>query len=69
VRHTILRQIDLECIRKQAEPIPYSFYHCCSVIQLEVRDGESSRCSFNVENSFPSPGLLAITNEFENCSF
>ena len=33
-------------------PIPYSFYHYCSVIQLEVRDGGSSRSSFIVEYNF-----------------
>jgi hypothetical protein len=26
-------------------PIPCSFYHYCSVVQLEVRDGDSCRSS------------------------
>jgi hypothetical protein len=36
-------------------PIPYSFYHCCSVIQHEIRDGDSPRISFIVEKKFPYP--------------
>ena len=37
-------------------PIPCSiFYHYCSVIQLEVRDGDSTRSSFIVENNFCYP--------------
>ena len=43
--------------------ITCSFYHHCSMLQLEVRD------SFLVENSFCYPGFLVIPNEFENCSF
>jgi len=57
-------------------PIPYSFYHCCSVLQLEVRDGDSHRSSFIVENSFHYPVfvvvvvvVVVIPNEFANCSF
>ena len=41
-------------------PIPYIFYHYCSVIQLEVRDGDSDRDLFIVENSFSSPVLFVI---------
>jgi hypothetical protein len=33
-------------------PVPCSFHHYCSVVQLEVRDGDSSKSSFIVENSF-----------------
>jgi len=50
-------------------PIPCSFYHYCSVEQLEIRDGDSPRSSFIVENSFHYPGFFVIPNEFENCSF
>ena len=32
------------------------FYHYCSVVQLEVRDGDSSRDSFIVENHFQYAG-------------
>jgi hypothetical protein len=50
-------------------PIPYRFYHYCSVIQLEVRDVDSPRSSFLVENSFSYPGVFVIPNEFANFSF
>jgi hypothetical protein len=33
-------------------PMPCSFYHDCSVVQLWVRDGDFTRSSFIVENSF-----------------
>jgi hypothetical protein len=46
-------------------PVPYSFYHYCSVIQFEVRDGYSPS-SFTVENSFHCP---VNPNELANCSF
>jgi hypothetical protein len=45
-------------------PIPYRFYHYCSVIQFDIRDGDSSRRSFIVENSFSYPGIFVIPNEF-----
>jgi hypothetical protein len=38
--------------------IPCSFYHYCSVIQLEVRDGDSPRISFLVKNCFGYPQCL-----------
>jgi hypothetical protein len=41
-------------------PIPCSFYHNCSAIQLEVRNGESLRSSFIVENNFCYPGFFVI---------
>jgi hypothetical protein len=47
----------------------FIYYHNCSVIQLEVRDGDSPRSSFIVENNFHYPGFLVIPNEFANCSF
>jgi hypothetical protein len=31
---------------------PCSFYHHCSVVKLDVRDGDSPRCSFIVNNYF-----------------
>ena len=46
--------------------IPCSFYHNCSVVQLEVRDGDSNRGSFIVENSFCYPRIF-IQDEFANC--
>jgi hypothetical protein len=50
-------------------PIPCSFYHNCSEVQLEVRDGDSSRGSFIVENSFCYPRFFVIPDEFANCPF
>jgi hypothetical protein len=38
-----------------AVPVPCSFYHNCSVVQLEVRHGVSHRGSFIVENSLCYP--------------
>ena len=35
---------------------------------LEVRDSDSPRISFVVENSFSYPGYFVILDEFENCS-
>jgi hypothetical protein len=43
--------------------------HCCFVVQLEARDGDSPRSSLIVENSFHYPGCFVIPDEFENCSF
>jgi hypothetical protein len=37
--------------------VPYGFCHYCSVVQFEVRDGNSSRSSFIVENFFSSLGF------------
>jgi hypothetical protein len=39
-------------------PISYSFYHYCSVIQHDVRDGDFPRSFFIVENSFQYPRFL-----------
>jgi len=39
-------------------PILHSFYDYCSVILLEVRDGDSPRSSFIVEYSFCYPGFF-----------
>jgi hypothetical protein len=49
--------------------VPYSFYHNCSVVQLEVGDGDSTRGSFIIENTFCYPSFFLIPNEFENCAF
>jgi hypothetical protein len=45
------------------------FNHNCSVIQLEVRDGDSTRSTSIVENSFCYPKFFVIPDEFENCPF
>jgi len=39
-------------------PIPCGFYHYCSVVQLEVRDSDSLRSSFTVENFLANLGIL-----------
>jgi hypothetical protein len=49
-------------------PVRCSFYHYCSVIELEVRDANFHRYSFIVEYSFFSNSFV-IPNEFANCSF
>jgi len=46
-----------------------SFYHYCPIMQLEVRDGDSPRSSFIVEDSFRYFGFFVIPNEFVNCPF
>jgi hypothetical protein len=43
--------------------VPCSFYHNCSVVQLEVRDGDSTSGSFIVENSFFYPRVFVIPAE------
>jgi hypothetical protein len=50
-------------------PIPYNFYHCCSIIQFEFRNDDSPKSSFIVENSFLYTGFFVIANKLENCSF
>jgi hypothetical protein len=47
-----------------AVPVPCSFYHNCSVVQLEVRHGNSTRGSFIIENSFCYPRFLVIPDDF-----
>jgi hypothetical protein len=42
-------------------PIPHSFYHDCSVAQLEGRDGDSHRRYFIVEDSFSCPGFFCYS--------
>jgi hypothetical protein len=50
-------------------PVPCSFYHSCSVVQLNVRHGDCTRGSFIVENSFCYPRFVIIPDEFANCPF
>ena len=45
------------------------FYHNRSVVQLEVRHGDSSRGAFIVENRFCYPRFFVIPDEFANCPF
>ena len=51
-----------------AVPIPCSFYHNCSVVELEVRHGDSTS-SFIVENNFCYSRFFVIPGEFANCPF
>jgi hypothetical protein len=46
-----------------------SFYHNCSVVQLEVKHGDSPRGLFIVENNFCYPEFFVILDEFANCPF
>jgi hypothetical protein len=54
-------------------PIPYSFVfffnHYCSVVKLEVRNGDSSSYSLIVKNCFHYSGFFVFPDEFENYSF
>ena len=54
--------------------IPCSFYHYCSIVKLEVRDGDSQRNSFIVLFllscfCFCFVLFFVIPDEVENCSF
>jgi hypothetical protein len=44
-------------------------YHYCSVVQLEVWDGDFLRSSFTVQDYFSYPGPFAFPHEVENCPF
>jgi hypothetical protein len=50
-------------------PVPCSFYHNCSVVQLEVRHGDSTRGFFIVEKSFCYPSFFVIPGKFANSPF
>ena len=52
-----------------AVPVPCSFYHNCSVLQLNVWHSDSTRGSFNLEKSFCYPRFFVIPDEFADCSF
>jgi hypothetical protein len=42
----------------------FVFNHNCSVVQVEVRHGDSIRGSFIVENSFCYPRIIVISDKF-----
>jgi hypothetical protein len=50
-------------------PVPCSFYHNSSVVQLNVRHSDSTRGSFIVENSFCYSRFFIVPDEFANCPF
>jgi hypothetical protein len=52
-----------------AVPGPCSFSINSSVVLLEVRDGESTRDFFIVENSSCYPSFFVTPDEFANCYF
>jgi hypothetical protein len=52
-----------------AVPVPCSFYYNCSIVQLEVRDGDSNRGCYIVEIVFAILGFFVIPDEFSNCPF
>jgi hypothetical protein len=49
--------------------LSHSSYHYESVVQIKVRDGESSRSSSTVNNCFRYPGIYVFLYEIEICSF
>jgi hypothetical protein len=57
-------------------PVSCNCYHYCPVVQLEVRDSDSPRCSFIFKNGFRQGGFIFIylfflvfSHEIESCSF
>jgi hypothetical protein len=49
--------------------VPCSFYHYYSVVQLEIRDGDTFRSSFIVQDHFSYTGFFVFPYEIENISF
>ena len=45
------------------------FYYCSSIIELNVRDGDTSRSSFLVQDDFGYPGFFVLPYEVDYCSF
>jgi hypothetical protein len=50
-------------------PILYSFYYYCSVVQLEIMNGDTYRSSFILQDCFEYPVVLIFPYEVENFSF
>ena len=50
-------------------PIPCCYYYYCSAVQLEIRDGDTSRSSFIVQDCFSYPRFFVFPYEVEHCSF
>ena len=50
-------------------PISCCYYHYFFVVELEIRDGDSPRSSFILDNSVLDPEFFVIPDEFENYSF
>ena len=64
----VFNSIPLICLSVTV-PVQCSFYHNCSVVQLNVRHGDSTRGSLIVENSFCYPRFFIFPGEFANCPF
>jgi hypothetical protein len=50
-------------------PLPQGLRYSCSVVDLEVRHGNTATHSFIVQDCFSYPGFLIFPSEVENCSF
>lgn len=49
--------------------IPCNFYYYCSVVELEIRDGDTSGSSFIVQDCISYPGFFFLSDEIEYCPF
>ena len=50
-------------------PTPGCFQYCGSVIEFAIRDYDTSRSSFMVQDCFGHPDFFAFPYEVEYCSF
>jgi hypothetical protein len=46
-------------------PIPCYFYYCGFVVQLEIRNADTTSSSFIIQDCFSCPGLLLFPYEAE----
>jgi hypothetical protein len=49
-------------------PIPFSSFYYCSVVQVEIRDGDTTSSSFIVQDCFSYLRFFTFPYGFENCS-
>ena len=49
----------------QFHTVFFFFYHYCSVVKLEVRNGDFPICSFFVKNCFCYSGIFAFPDDVE----
>ena len=45
--------------------MPYSFYDYFSVVEFEIKDGDTSGCSFIVQDCFSRPGFFIFSYEVD----
>jgi hypothetical protein len=50
-------------IKSVSVPIPCNFYHYCSVVKLDVKDGDSPSYSFIVKNCPSEDSLVPLGRE------